>query len=346
MDDIVPKKKPYTEESFKKDADLYIKGYLGGFPKPEMKAKLENSIKKIQESGIMSSAEAMDFVIERASTLKEFIRNNPGETLPQMKAYGGRINFELGGDTKYQSMVTRMYILSGGQEATGLTIEQFANQYFPRDNRAYGGRIGFKGGADASSADFGNENFGGGGGDNNREQYRAQTQYQAPPPAPSGDGNYKASLMETIKKTITPSYGMMNPYNYDLRFGKNFGPLNIDAMVSPLSVLNIDDPRTPIDESEADDYRIGAGINTPALGGILSLGTAYSPSSNLSGSLRFSKQFSQGGRASFKDGTMTKSEKWMRDYFFSGKGGYDDRMSYKEFALGPGQELYKKFGNN
>ena len=46
------------------------------------------------------------------------------------------------------------------------------------------------------------------------------------------------------------------------------------------------------------------------------------------------------------DGTMPKSEKWMRDYFFSGKGGYDDRMSYKEFALGPGQELYKRFGND
>ena len=46
------------------------------------------------------------------------------------------------------------------------------------------------------------------------------------------------------------------------------------------------------------------------------------------------------------DGTMPKSEKWMRDYFFSGKGGYDDRMSYKEFALGPGQELYKRLGND
>jgi hypothetical protein len=43
---------------------------------------------------------------------------------------------------------------------------------------------------------------------------------------------------------------------------------------------------------------------------------------------------------------MPKSEKWMREYFFDGKGGYDDRMSYKEFSLGPGQELYKKFGND
>jgi hypothetical protein len=50
----------------------------------------------------------------------------------------------------------------------------------------------------------------------------------------------------------------------------------------------------------------------------------------------------------YGDGTkpMTKSERWMRDYFFSGKGGYDDRMSYKEFALGPGQELFKRFGND
>jgi hypothetical protein len=51
-------------------------------------------------------------------------------------------------------------------------------------------------------------------------------------------------------------------------------------------------------------------------------------------------------RLNQKDGTMPKSERWMRDYFFSGKGGYDDRMSYQEFALGPGQELYKRFSND
>ena len=51
-------------------------------------------------------------------------------------------------------------------------------------------------------------------------------------------------------------------------------------------------------------------------------------------------------RENLNSGTMPKSEKWMREYFFDGKGGYDDRMSYKEFALGPGQELYKKFGND
>ena len=51
-------------------------------------------------------------------------------------------------------------------------------------------------------------------------------------------------------------------------------------------------------------------------------------------------------RENNSEGTMPKSEKWMRNYFFSGKGGYDDRMSYKEFALGPGQELFKRFGND
>lgn len=100
-----------------------------------------------------------------------------------------RKKFDLGGSTDYRAMVTRMYILSGGQEKTGMDIESFAKQYFPRDEKAYGGRM------------------------------------------------------------------------------------------------------------------------------------------------------------ALESGTMPKSERWMRDYFFSGKGGYDDRMSYKEFAMGPGQELYKKLGN-
>ena len=58
------------------------------------------------------------------------------------------------------------------------------------------------------------------------------------------------------------------------------------------------------------------------------------------------KQAMEETRKNQGSGTMPKSEKWMREYFFDGKGGYDDRMSYKEFALGPGQELYKRFGND
>jgi hypothetical protein len=58
------------------------------------------------------------------------------------------------------------------------------------------------------------------------------------------------------------------------------------------------------------------------------------------------RELASQSREKNSEGTMPKSEKWMRDYFFSGKGGYDDRMSYKEFALGPGQELFKRFGND
>jgi hypothetical protein len=59
----------------------------------------------------------------------------------QMVANGGRIGFNLGGDTKYNATVTEMYIKAGGQEGTGMDIKSFADQYFPR--KANGGRIGY-----------------------------------------------------------------------------------------------------------------------------------------------------------------------------------------------------------
>ena len=65
------------------------------------------------------------------------------------KANGGRIGFSngtLGGDTKYNSMVTKMYIEAGGQEGTGMDIVSFADQYFPK--KAEGGRIGYAYGSD------------------------------------------------------------------------------------------------------------------------------------------------------------------------------------------------------
>ena len=63
-----------------------------------------------------------------------------------MAANGGRIGFNLGGDTKYNSMVTKMYIEAGGQEGTGMDIVSFADQYFPK--KAEGGRIGYAYGSD------------------------------------------------------------------------------------------------------------------------------------------------------------------------------------------------------
>ena len=67
----------------------------------------------------------------------------------EQKANGGRIGLKdgtLGGDTKYNSMVTKMYIEAGGQEGTGMDIVSFADQYFPK--KANGGRIGYAYGSD------------------------------------------------------------------------------------------------------------------------------------------------------------------------------------------------------
>ena len=180
MPDIVPPKKPYTTQQFQKKADLYIKGALGGFDKAEMKELLIGEIEKAKDAGILSTEEAMDFIRERSELLKEFIKENPGETLPDMTFVDGRVELKTGGN--YWAMVTRMFVEAGAEEGTGMDINEFASKYFPRENNS--------------------------------------------------------------------------------------------------------------------------------------------------------------------GGTMPKSEKWMRDYFFSGKGGYDDRMSYQEFAEGIGQELYKRFSND
>ena len=176
----IPKQKPYTEEKFKQDADKFIKGYLGGFDQGEMNQFLKNSVDKIEASGVMSSDEAKDFIKERASYLREFAKDNPGETLPKLKeeskktgdpfldklmflpntldkiaekiapmlgyADGGRIGFLEGGDTAYNAMVFRMYTEAGGQEGTGMDIDSFAEKYFPK--MAQGGRIGYSEGSD------------------------------------------------------------------------------------------------------------------------------------------------------------------------------------------------------
>lgn len=170
-----PLPKPYTEEKFKQDADKYIKGYLGGFDKGEMNEFLKRSVSKIEDAGVMSSDEAKDFIKERAYYLKEFAKENKGETLPQLKeeskktgdpfldklmflpntldkvaekiapmlgyADGGRIGLLKGGDTKYNAMVFKMYAEAGGKEGTGMDIDSFAEKYFPK--MAQGGRIGY-----------------------------------------------------------------------------------------------------------------------------------------------------------------------------------------------------------
>ena len=82
---LVPEPKPYTLEQFQERADLLIKGALGGFPKDEMINKLQIELDKVQESGTLSKEEAINFINERTQQLREYIKNNPGETLPELE---------------------------------------------------------------------------------------------------------------------------------------------------------------------------------------------------------------------------------------------------------------------
>jgi hypothetical protein len=152
----VPKPKPYSEEDFKKDADKFIKGYLGGFDQGEMNQFLKNSISKIENSGVMSSDEAKDFIKERASYLRQFAKDNPGETLPQLKADGGRIGYSEGSDDYFDEQKTNVK----GKKTTGpvkggktpeIPPEEFQKYLKYKKNKvvkaATGGRIGYNQGS-------------------------------------------------------------------------------------------------------------------------------------------------------------------------------------------------------
>ena len=88
----IPKPKPFTLEQFQKKADLYIKGALGGFDKREMINLLQKQLDKVEESESINKQEALKFIKERTQQLKDFIKENPGETLPGL----GRENFQDG----------------------------------------------------------------------------------------------------------------------------------------------------------------------------------------------------------------------------------------------------------
>jgi len=174
---------------------------------------------KAYENGELSVDEYLDIV--------KPLFGETGEMVTE-KIENYRTNMLDGGDTKYNAMVTAKYIELGGKEGTGMDIDSFAKEYFPKF-------------ADGGRAKFG--------------------------------------------------IGSLDP---DAEFNER------------------------VRELMDDGYEFGQAV----------------------------KKAMEETRKDQGDGTMPKSEKWMRDYFFSGKGGYDDRMSYKEFALGPGQELFKRFGND
>ena len=155
MDPIIPKPKPFTEEQFKLNTDRRIKGALGGFDRGEMVDLIQKDLRKIEESGTMDYNDALKFIKERTQELKEFLKNNPGEEMPALPGFEEeeRVNFLDGGDTEYNALVTKKYIELGGKEGTGMDIDKFAEEYFPK--MADGGRIGFSNGSgDRTDLDY------------------------------------------------------------------------------------------------------------------------------------------------------------------------------------------------
>jgi hypothetical protein len=188
-----------------------------------------------------------------------------------------------------------------------------------------GGRVGFKGGGmDMGADNYGGNNFKSDPDDNreqygaqgqysrppstpsdggdNREQYGAQGQYQRPPSTPSDGGDNKINLINTLNKFRPDTF--VNPYNFSVDLNKNIGPFGLNSFINTLGILGIDDPRTPEDESEQDDYGISASYIRDLLGGDLVLGAGYSPTTGTNLGLSFSKQFNQGGRVNYNEGSL------------------------------------------
>ena len=228
MPDQAPPKKPKNYTQF---LDMLNTKQAAKMFSPKTYVNLVGEFsKKAYDNGELSEKEYMKIVRPLFGDAGIMASKKIQEEKDYLEKYadGGRIGFLKGGDTKYNKMVTEMYIQAGGQEGTGMDIDSFAEKYFKKFNQ--GGRVNYN----------------------------------------SGSQDPDAELNRRVRELMD------------------------------------------------DGYEFGEAV----------------------------KQAMKETRKDQGDGTMPKSEKWMRDYFFSGKGGYDDRMSYKEFALGPGQELFKRFGND
>ncbi len=228
MPDQIPPRKPKNYTQF---LDMLNTEQAAKMFSPKTYVNLVGEFsKKAYDNGELSEKEYMEIVRPLFGDAGIMASKKIQEEKDYLEKYadGGRIGFLKGGDTKYNKMVTEMYIQAGGQEGTGMDIDSFAEKYFKKFNQ--GGRVNYN----------------------------------------SGSQDPDAELNRRVRELMD------------------------------------------------DGYEFGEAV----------------------------KQAMKETRKDQGDGTMPKSEKWMRDYFFSGKGGYDDRMSYKEFALGPGQELFKRFGND
>jgi hypothetical protein len=105
--------------------------------------------KKAYDNGELSKKEYMEIIQPLFGDAGIMASDKIKKYKDELNKYanGGRIGFLDGGDTKYNAMVTEMYIKLGGEEGTGMDIDSFAKEYFKKFNQ--GGRVGYKEGLTA-----------------------------------------------------------------------------------------------------------------------------------------------------------------------------------------------------
>ena len=209
----------------------------------------------------------------------------------------------------------------------------------PEDFFATGGRVGLKGGgADMGGVADSQGNVGSsfGGGNNDGPDDRstaAQTAAHNAAVAAAQEANTveeKMNILDTLNRFRPNTF--VNPYNYSINLNKNIGPFGLNVGINTLGMLGIDDPRTPEDESELDDYGISGGFNTDILGGNLSLGGGYSPTTGTNFGLSYSKQFNQGGRVNFLKGGDTNYNAMVTEMYIKAGGQEGTGMDIDSFA--------------
>jgi hypothetical protein len=367
---------------------------------------------KAYENGELSVDEYLDIVKPLFGETGEMVTNKIKEYEDELERYatGGRVNFLEGGDTEYNAMVTAKYIELGGKEGTGMDIDSFAKEYFPKF--ADGGRVNFFKGAVASGENISpgtsttgsvrNDNpFTGGGRENNNPILEKIQKANLPDKSPFKKFVDHDRFTDQLKfNRATPNYHQLGGLDFMARFpgtnpnlakflARGYQYVTEGARALTNEDINFEDAMNKAKEEtrlnnigiddffnpESETYRQyknlvpETGAVQMAEGGRAQFGDgtgtldtpellASDSDSDLIKSGKFARivrllmdegfEFGEAVKEAMRQGygTMPKSEKWMRDYFFSGKGGYDDRMSYKEFALGPGQELFKRFGND
>jgi hypothetical protein len=142
MPDIIPKPKP---KQFTKILDVLNTPQAAKTFSPKTYIDLVGQYsRKAFDNGEISKKEYMSIVKPLFGDAGIMASDKIKKYKDELNKYanGGRIGFLDGGDTKYNAMVTEMYIKLGGEEGTGMDIDSFAKEYFKKFNQ--GGRVGYQ----------------------------------------------------------------------------------------------------------------------------------------------------------------------------------------------------------